>query len=128
MSLALSKKFDVVSEVLDFPLEVEIIDNRILSASRVHTDCVLEMFQVHFPIDVVPTSVRIARIIMGMDWLSMLGAMIECKYQLVQVQTPSKGELITHEEGERGGPTIYSNEKARRYLQHIFLGVLGLYC
>lgn len=43
ISLALSKKFVVVHGALDYPLEVEIINDRIVSASRVHQDWVLEM-------------------------------------------------------------------------------------
>ena len=37
--------------------------------------------------------------IVGMDWLSIFGAMIECEGQRVVVWTPSGGELITYGEG-----------------------------
>ena len=56
MSLALSKKFDIDPGALDFPLEVEIVDDHTVSALRVHGGCVLEMFQVHgdFPLAYIP--------------------------------------------------------------------------
>lgn len=44
MSLGLSKKLDDALGALDYPLEVEIPDDRILSAPRVHWVCVLELF------------------------------------------------------------------------------------
>lgn len=78
VSLTLGKKFDVDLRELDFPLEVEIADNCIVIASRVHRDCVLEMFQVWFPIDLVPISLIGAIIIVGIYYLSRFGTMINC--------------------------------------------------
>ena len=43
VSLALSKKFRDTSGTLDSPLEVEIADDRTVSAERVYRGCVLNM-------------------------------------------------------------------------------------
>lgn len=67
MSLSFSKKFYITPGALDFPLEVEIFNNRTVSALRIHRDCELEMFWVRFPIKPIPISLRGARIILGID-------------------------------------------------------------
>lgn len=58
MSLAFCKNSIIALEALDHPLVVEIIDDHIVSASRVYRECVLEMFGVKFPIDCVPIPLR----------------------------------------------------------------------
>lgn len=44
VSFALNKKFSDASQTLDFPLEVKIIDDRLVSSSKVHRGYVLNMF------------------------------------------------------------------------------------
>lgn len=44
LSLAFNKKFYDAPATLDFPLEVEIADDRSLSASRIHHGCILNLF------------------------------------------------------------------------------------
>lgn len=70
--VSLSKKFNVDPWALYFPLEVMIVNDRIMSASRVHQDCVMVMFRVQFPIDLNPISLRWARIIVGKAEAPML--------------------------------------------------------
>lgn len=42
--LTLSKKFSDATRTLDYPLEVEIVDNCSVSSSSVHQECILNMF------------------------------------------------------------------------------------
>ncbi|XP_023747437.1 uncharacterized protein LOC111895585 [Lactuca sativa] len=51
ISLELSKKFSDAPEILDYPLEVEIADDRSVSASSGHRGCVLSMFNERYSID-----------------------------------------------------------------------------
>lgn len=44
--------------ILDYPLEVEIADNRYVSASRVHRGCVLNLFNERYSIDLVSIPLR----------------------------------------------------------------------
>lgn len=92
MSLVLNKKSNVDSGTLPFPFDVEIIDDRIVNTSRIHSDYELEMFWVRFPIHCVPISLIRVRIIVGMDWLTRFRDLIDYDHQLVGVQTPSGGE------------------------------------
>lgn len=54
ISLALRKKFRDALGTFDSPLEVEIVDDRTVSAVRVFWKSVLNMLRERFPIDLVP--------------------------------------------------------------------------
>ncbi|KAL7617289.1 hypothetical protein Lser_V15G00773 [Lactuca serriola] len=118
VSLILRKKFPDTPETLDSPLEVEIVDDRTMCASRVFHGCVLNMFSERFSIDLVSISLTGSKVIIGMDWLGPNGDVIDCEQQLVRIQTPSEGELVNTSERASHGPALYSTMWARRYLQH----------
>ena len=80
--------------MLDFPIEVEIADDRSVRASKVFRYCVLRLFEDHYLVDLVPTPLRGRKVIIGMDWLSPNGAVIDCAQQLVRIRTPGGGELV----------------------------------
>ena len=48
-------------------------------ATDVIRGCVLEIFGVEFPIDLVPIAMGDVCVIVGMDWLSRYGAVIDCE-------------------------------------------------
>ena len=54
ISLALRKKFWDTPGVLDSLIEVEIADDRTVSATRVYPDCVLNVLGERFRVDLVP--------------------------------------------------------------------------
>lgn len=95
---------------------MEITDNRIVSASRVYCDCVLEMFWERFLIELIPSPFREIMVMLSMDWLSQFGTIIDCERHLVRVQTLGRGELIIHSKCTWGGPSICSNSSGKRYL------------
>ena len=49
---------------------------------RVHRDCTLQLFSEQYPMDLVPIPLRGNKVIVGMDWLSPNGAVIDCEQQL----------------------------------------------
>ena len=51
--------------------------------------------------------------IVGMDWLSRFGVMIDCEGQRVVVRTLSGGELVTYGKSTRVGLTFCSASRAR---------------
>ena len=61
--------------------------------------CVIEIFGIEFLIDLVPIAMRDVCVIVGMDWLSRFGAMIDCERQLVTIRDPSGGVLTVYGEG-----------------------------
>lgn len=52
---------------LDCPLEAEIVDDHPVRGSRVHRDCVLELFSKRYPIDLVLIPLCENKVIVGMD-------------------------------------------------------------
>ena len=125
VSLALSKRFIESSGMLDCPLEVEIADDRSVQASAVFMDCVLRLFVERYLVDLVPIPLRGNKVIIGMDWLSPNGVVIDCVQQLVRIRTPSGGELVIHGERSQHGPTVCSAARARRYLQQGCVGFVA---
>ena len=79
VSLVLSKRFANAPWELDCPLEVEISDDRSMRLSKVHRSCVMELFSEQYLIDLVPIPLRESKVIVGMDWLSPNGEMIDCE-------------------------------------------------
>ena len=77
VSRALNKRFVGALEEQDYPLDVEIEDDRTVWFARVHRGCRLQLFDEHFSMDLVPIPLRGNKVIMGMDWLSPTGAVID---------------------------------------------------
>ena len=63
--------------------------------------------------------------ILGMDWLSRFGSMIDCEGQRVVVRTPSGGELVIYGEGTMMGSWFCSAARARQYIQHVCMNFLA---
>ena len=76
--LSLRKRFPESLIMLDCPLEVEIADNRSVRALTIFRDCVLRLYEECYLVDLVPILMRGNKVIIGMDWLSPNGAVIDC--------------------------------------------------
>ena len=72
--------------------------------------------------DLVPIPLCGNKAIVGMDWLSPNGAVIDCEQQLVMIRTPSGGELVIQGERPHHGPVMGFAVRARRYLHPGYLG------
>ncbi|CAH1425482.1 unnamed protein product [Lactuca virosa] len=83
--LALSKRFTGSPGELDIPLDVEIAYDRIVRVARVHRGCTLQLFDEQFSVDLVPIPLRGNKVIVGINWLSPNGAMIDYEQQLVRI-------------------------------------------
>ena len=103
VSLAFSQHISVSREALTRPLRVSIADERVIYATEVLRGCVVEIFGVEFPIDLVPIAMGDVCVIVGMDWLSRFGAVIDCERQLVTIRDPSGGVLTIYGEGTHFG-------------------------
>ena len=77
----------------------------------------LRLFEERYLVDLVPIPLRGNKVIIGMDWLSPNGAVIDCAQQLVRIRTPGGGELVIQGERPQRGPALCSAARARRYLQ-----------
>ncbi|KAL7597894.1 hypothetical protein Lser_V15G22820 [Lactuca serriola] len=102
--------------MLDCPLEFEIADDQSVRASEIYRDCVLRMYDEYYLVDLVPIPLHGNKVIIGIDWLSLNGAVIDCAQQLVRVRTPSGGKLVIQGERPQREPVMCSAVRARRYL------------
>ena len=79
VSLAFSQHISIRHEVLIRPLRVSIADEHAVFATDVIRGCVLHTFGVEFPIDLLPIAMGDVCVIVGMDWLSRFGIVIDCE-------------------------------------------------
>ena len=112
VSRSFSREFGLPVGELECLLRVSIANEHVIFASSVYRGCVLEIFGVNFPIDLILIPMGEVCVIMGMDWLNRFGAMIECEGQRVVVRTRTGGELIIYNEGTRVGSWFYSAVRA----------------
>ena len=77
----------------------------------------LELFGAEYPVDLVLIAMGHVCVIVGMDWLSRFGAVIDYERQLVTIRDPSGGVLTVYGEGTRYGLAFYSAARARQSLQ-----------
>ena len=88
---------------LECPLWVSIANEHGVYVSLVYHGCVLKIFRVPYPIDLIHIHMWDVCMIVGMDWMSWFGTMIDCEGQRVVVRTLSGGELVICGEGTRLG-------------------------
>ncbi|XP_023749424.1 uncharacterized protein LOC111897707 [Lactuca sativa] len=76
VSSSFYRGFSFVWEALSRPLRVSIPDERPISATDIYRCGVLEIFGVGYPIDLIPITMGDVCVIVGMDWLSWFGALV----------------------------------------------------
>ena len=103
---------------LECPLQVSVVNEHGFSASSVIYGCVLEIFGVPYPIDLIHIPMGDVCMIVGMDRLSRFGVMIDCEGQCVIVQTPSGGELVIYWEDTRMGSGFCSTARSMLGYEH----------
>lgn len=59
---------------------MEIVDDCLMSASRFHPGCVLNIFSESYSIYLVSIPLCGLKVIVGMDWLGPNGDMIDCEH------------------------------------------------
>ena len=78
-----------------------------------------------YPINLIPIPIGYVWMIVGMNWLSRFGVMMDCEGQRVVVRTPSGGELVIYGEGTWVGSRFCSKSRAQIYIQHGFADYLA---
>ncbi|GKB82073.1 putative reverse transcriptase domain-containing protein [Tanacetum coccineum] len=99
---------------LPFPLEVEIIDDKVIA--NVFRNVEIEIDDSTFKIDLIPIMLGVFDIVIGMDWLEKYDANILCSQKLVWVVNPQGREIIIYGDRRKGDFKLCFVMKARRYL------------
>ena len=79
VSLAPNKKFCNDLGTLDSPLEIKIVDDCTVNASRIFYGYVINLFSERFSIDLVLIPLIGSKVIIEMDWYDPNGSMIDCE-------------------------------------------------
>lgn len=108
VSYSFSHSFSILCEALSIPLRVWIANEHPVSATDVYRGCLLEIFSVGYPIDLIPIPMRDVCVIVGIDWLSRFGDLVDYDCHLVTVRDPSRGVLTIYGRGNRLASTFCS--------------------
>ncbi|GJS65290.1 putative reverse transcriptase domain-containing protein [Tanacetum coccineum] len=114
----LSKNLPAPPNKLSFPLEVEIVDSKVILMNNVYNDVKIEIDDSIFKIDLIPIVLGVFDIVISMDWLDKYNANILCSQKLVQLVNPQGREIIIYGDKRKGDFKLCSVMKARKYLSH----------
>lgn len=71
--------FNIAREALSWPLRISIANDHAVSATDIYRCCVLRIVIFGYPIDLIPIAMEDVFAIMGMEWLSRFGDLIDCE-------------------------------------------------
>jgi hypothetical protein len=74
--------------------EIELADGKLVRSRDVVPDCVLELYDHHFSIYLIPMELRSFGVIVGMDWLVKNKAEIVCHERLVRITLANDETLL----------------------------------
>ncbi|GJW21084.1 putative reverse transcriptase domain-containing protein [Tanacetum coccineum] len=124
VSYEFSKNLSTLPNKLTFPLEVEIVGNKVVVVSNVYRKVEIEIDDNAFRINLIPIMLGVFDIVIGMDWLDKYNANILCSQKLVRVENPQGSEIIIYGDKRKGDFKLCFVMKARRYLSrgcHAFM-------
>ncbi|GJW22346.1 putative reverse transcriptase domain-containing protein [Tanacetum coccineum] len=119
VSTAFSSLIDIIPITLDYGVDVELADGRIIWVNTLIRGCTLNLLNHPFNIDLMPVEMGSFDIIIGMDWLSKYQAVIVCAKKIVRI--PFGNEiLIVHDDRSshkhESRLNIISCTKTQKYL------------
>ncbi|GJY52140.1 putative reverse transcriptase domain-containing protein [Tanacetum coccineum] len=119
VSTAFSSLIDIIPITLDYGVDVELADGRIIWVNTLILGCTLNLLNYPFNIDSMPIEMGSFDIIIVMDWLSKYQAVIVCDEKIVRITFGNeilivRGDGSSHEHGSR--LNIISCTKTHKYL------------
>ncbi|GJS09731.1 putative reverse transcriptase domain-containing protein [Tanacetum coccineum] len=111
VSYKFSKNLSTLSNKLLFPLEVEISNSKVVVVFNVYRDVEIEIDDSIFRINLIPVTLGVFDIVIGMDWLDKYNATILCSQKLVRVVNPQAREIIIY--GDKRKDTSFKKKSAK---------------
>ncbi|KAL8115138.1 hypothetical protein AgCh_021822 [Apium graveolens] len=108
-------KLQLMLEDLEEPLTIEVANKDKVPVSQFCPRCSLEISGYMFPVDLIPFELGDFDIILGMDWLSLYKANIDCKKKRVVMYTPDNKRISY--QGQRQDRKFLSVMQAKRLLR-----------
>ncbi|GJV34182.1 putative reverse transcriptase domain-containing protein [Tanacetum coccineum] len=119
VSTAFSSQIDIVPTTLDYGVDVELADGRIVWVNTIIWGCTLNFLNHPFNINLMPIKMGSFDVIIGMDWLSKYQAVIVCAEKIVHVPYGNETLIICGDGSNQGNETrlsIISCTKTQKYL------------
>ncbi|GKC89409.1 putative reverse transcriptase domain-containing protein [Tanacetum coccineum] len=85
VSTAFSSQIDIIPTALDYGVDVELADGRIIGVNTLIRGCTLNFLNHPFNINLMPVEMGSFDVIIGMDWLSKYQAVIVCAENIVRI-------------------------------------------
>ncbi|GJY57304.1 putative reverse transcriptase domain-containing protein [Tanacetum coccineum] len=119
ISIVFSSLIDIILITLDYGVDVELADDRIIWVNTLIRGCTLNLLNHLFNIDLMPIDMGSFDILIGMDWFSKYQAVIVCAEKIVCIPFGNeilivRGDGSSHEHGSR--LNIISCTKTYKYL------------
>ncbi|KAI3809525.1 hypothetical protein L1987_25502 [Smallanthus sonchifolius] len=102
---------------LEKSITVEVADGNPVTIDSVIRDCVLNLNDHDFPINLIPMRLGSFDVIIGMDWLAEHHAEIICFEKCIRIPLPSGSTLQIYGEKSSSGLKLMSCTTARKYLR-----------
>ncbi|KAI3761819.1 hypothetical protein L1987_52241 [Smallanthus sonchifolius] len=110
---------------LEKPITVEVADVNLVTIDSVIRDCVLNLNDHDFPINLIPMRLGSFDVIIGMDWLAEHHAEIICFEKCIRIPLPSGSTLQIYGEKPSNGLKLMSCTTARKYLRKNYVAFLA---
>lgn len=115
VSYTFAQYLNYVPFVLTKPLIVDTANGTTI-ADKVYKDCVLELDERVFPVDLIPIDIRSFDVVIGIDWLAQNRAHILCSERIIRIPTSGKGCVYIYGERRKGDVKLISMLKVRKHL------------
>ncbi|GJY10332.1 putative reverse transcriptase domain-containing protein [Tanacetum coccineum] len=118
VSIAFSSLIDIIPIALDYSVDVDLVDGRIICVNTLIQGCTLNFLNHLFNINLMPVEMGSFDIIIGMDWLSKYQIVIVCAKKIVRIPWGNetlivRGDGSSDEHGSR--LNIISCTKTQKY-------------
>ncbi|KAJ9537587.1 hypothetical protein OSB04_030320 [Centaurea solstitialis] len=117
VSHAFARCLNSVPCVLAKPFYVDTVDGTPMLADKVYKDCMLQLDEHDFSVDLVPVYIHGFDIVIGIDWMAQNRANIMCYERIVRIPNDDgDGYFYVYGEKRKGDARLISMLKARRHL------------
>ncbi|KAK1406306.1 hypothetical protein QVD17_41599 [Tagetes erecta] len=110
---------------LSKPFTVEVATGKSVSVDSVLRDCIFNLNEHNFPIDLIPMQLGSFDVIVGMDWLAKVRAEVVCFEKYIRIPLPSGDTLKIYGERPSKGLNLLSCTKARNCLRQECIAFLA---
>ncbi|XP_073270462.1 uncharacterized protein [Primulina huaijiensis] len=122
-----TKKLGCKPEKLTEPFRIATPTSRAIETHEIYRDCKIIIGNQTFRADLIQLIMVDFDIILGMDWLAMNNAIVDCKGKIVKLRTPGQEEVVCHGESKEGKSLIYASQawRAMKSGEDIYLAMVS---